>query len=224
MSGGNNNEPYVGDPNRVSRMAGDLHAAYLTAAANAKQRIGHSAVDVTLAGDAWITAMNAGIALVTNPYPVGALSAGKVDLWDSNALDACCTTPIGYHPSVYGFYLNALMLFTQITGVVAHTGYRRSGGRTGHRPDDGRRAADRCVLHGPGGRAGAGVGAGTRHLGDEPFRAAGSLRCGPAPAACTRGTRKGLRLLARRRVCLVPKRAISLAASSRARAMNVDTP
>ncbi len=115
ITGGNNNQPYVGDPNPVSRMAQDLHSAYLTAAANARA-LGHSSVDVSLAGDAWITAMNAGIA-VTNPYLAGALSGSQVDLWDSNALDACCTTPIGYHPSVYGSYLNALMLFAQITGV-----------------------------------------------------------------------------------------------------------
>ena len=119
QSGGNNNQPYVGDPHPVARMANDLHNAYLTAAANARA-LGHSSVDVTLAGDSWITAMNAGIA-VTNPYLVGALSGNAIDLWDSNALDACCTTPIGYHPSVYGSYLNALMLFTQITGVDPRT-------------------------------------------------------------------------------------------------------
>ena len=119
LSGGNNNQPYVGDPNPVARMANDLHNAYLTAAANANA-LGHSRVDVTLAGDSWITAMNAGIA-VTNPYPVGALSGKAIDLWDSNALDACCTTPIGYHPSVYGSYLSALMLFAQITDVDPRT-------------------------------------------------------------------------------------------------------
>ena len=42
---------------------------------------------------------------------------GRFDLWDSNPLLACCTVPIGYHPSVYGDYLNALMLFGQITGI-----------------------------------------------------------------------------------------------------------
>lgn len=115
MSGGNNNQPYVGDPNPVTRMAQDLHNAYETAAANANA-LGHSSVDVALAGDAWITAMNDGIA-VTDPYLPGALSGAELDLWDSNALDACCTTPIGYHPSVYGSYLDALMLFEQITGL-----------------------------------------------------------------------------------------------------------
>jgi len=40
-----------------------------------------------------------------------------VDLWDSNPLTACCTTPIGYHPSAYGAYLNALSIFYKITGI-----------------------------------------------------------------------------------------------------------
>jgi hypothetical protein len=119
ITGGNNNQPYVGDPDPVRRMAGDLHNAYNTAAANANA-LGHSSVNVALAGDAWITAMNDSIA-VMNPYLPGALSGPQVDLWDSNALDACCTTPIGYHPSLYGAYLNALVLFESITGVDART-------------------------------------------------------------------------------------------------------
>jgi len=119
ITGGNNNQPYVGDPDPVRRMAGDLHNAYNTAAANANA-LGHSSVNVALAGDAWITAMNDSIA-VMNPYLPGALFGPQVDLWDSNALDACCTTPIGYHPSLYGAYLNALVLFESITGVDART-------------------------------------------------------------------------------------------------------
>ena len=119
ITGGNNNQPYVGDPDPVRRMAADLHDAYITAAANANA-LGKSFVDVALAGDAWITAMNKGIA-VMNPYLPGALSGAQVDLWDSNALDACCTTPIGYHPSLYGAYLNALVLFETITGVDPRT-------------------------------------------------------------------------------------------------------
>ncbi len=100
-------------------MAGDLHNAYNTAAANANA-LGKSSVNVALAGDAWITAMNTGIA-VMNPFLPGALSGPQIDLWDSNALDACCTTPIGYHPSLYGAYLNALVLFETITGVDPRT-------------------------------------------------------------------------------------------------------
>ena len=40
-----------------------------------------------------------------------------VNLWDSDPLTACCTTPIGYHPSAYGAYLDALTLFYKITGI-----------------------------------------------------------------------------------------------------------
>ena len=119
ITGGNNNQPYVGDPDPVRRMAGDLHNAYNTAAANANA-LGKSSVNVALAGDAWITAMNTGVA-VMNPFLPGALSGPQIDLWDSNALDACCTTPIGYHPSLYGAYLNALVLFETITGVDPRT-------------------------------------------------------------------------------------------------------
>ena len=101
-------------------MALDLHNSYKTAAANANA-LGKSPVDVGLAGDAWITAMNIGLAVV-DPYLPGSPPAGQIDLWDSNALDACCTTPIGYHPSKYGAYLNALVLFDQITGVDPRLG------------------------------------------------------------------------------------------------------
>ena len=32
-------------------------------------------------------------------------------------MTGCCTTPIGYHPSAYGAYLDALTLFYKITGI-----------------------------------------------------------------------------------------------------------
>ncbi len=112
--------PYVGDANPNAAMARDLHNAYEAAASdyNAANPAG-SHVDVALAGDAWVTAMNEGVA-VSDPY-LANLPANEVDLWDSDVLDACCTTPIGYHPSVYGSYLNALVLFDQITGVDPDT-------------------------------------------------------------------------------------------------------
>ena len=40
-------------------------------------------------------------------------------MWDSNHLLACCTVPIGYHPSVYGDYLDARVPLDQITGINA---------------------------------------------------------------------------------------------------------
>ena len=42
-----------------------------------------------------------------NPYAL-VQPPGQVDLWDSDPALACCTTPIGYHPSSLGAYLSAL--------------------------------------------------------------------------------------------------------------------
>jgi hypothetical protein len=108
--------PYVGDANPIAAMAQDLHNAYTSVASayNAANPT-KSHVNVALGGDAWVSAINRGLA-VQNPY-LANNPAGQLDLWDSDPLDACCTTPIGYHPSVYGDYLNALVLFEEITGV-----------------------------------------------------------------------------------------------------------
>jgi hypothetical protein len=112
--------PYVGDANPIAAMASDLHNAYLNAASSYNlANPSKSHVAVALAGDAWISAINMGIAQ-QDPFLVNE-PAGQVDLWDSNPLLACCETPIGYHPSVYGDYLDALVLFGQITGVNPET-------------------------------------------------------------------------------------------------------
>jgi hypothetical protein len=112
--------PYVGDANPIAAMASDLHNAYLGAAAtyNAANPT-KSHVNVALAGDAWVTAINQGIA-EQDPY-LSSEPAGEVDLWDSDPLLACCTVPIGYHPSAYGDFLDAVSLFDQITGLNAAT-------------------------------------------------------------------------------------------------------
>ena len=107
-STGGLNQPYVGDP--IETLAADLHAAYAADAAQNK-----AITSVAYAGDAWITAIQRGDAL-RNPY-LATQPAGQVDLWDSDVAAACCTTPIGYHPSTYGAYLNALVLFETITGL-----------------------------------------------------------------------------------------------------------
>ena len=108
--------PYVGAAHPIAQMASDLHNAYTAAAStyNAANPTGPR-VDVALAGDAWVSAINLGIA-VQNPY-LPHHPAKQVDLWDSNPLAACCTTPIGYHPSSYGVYLDALTIFYKITGI-----------------------------------------------------------------------------------------------------------
>jgi autotransporter-associated beta strand protein len=108
--------PYVGAANPNAQMASDLHNAYLNEATSynsanpTKSRVG-----VAFSGDAWVSAMNLGIAL-QNPYLTNN-PPKQVNLWDSDPLTACCTTPIGYHPSAYGVYLDALTLLYKITGV-----------------------------------------------------------------------------------------------------------
>lgn len=108
------NAPYVGDKDPIGAMAADLHNAYEQAASDyiASNPTG-SKISVALAGDAWVSAIDARIA-VRDPY-LASSRPFEVDLWDSNPLDACCTTPIGYHPSAYGTYLSALVLFYEIT-------------------------------------------------------------------------------------------------------------
>jgi len=112
--------PYVGATDPIAQMASDLHNAYTgeASAYNAANSAGPP-VDVALAGDAWVSAINLGFA-VQNPY-LPRHPQKQVDLWDSNPLTACCTTPIGYHPSSYGVYLDALTIFYKITGVDPHT-------------------------------------------------------------------------------------------------------
>jgi hypothetical protein len=108
--------PYVGDANPIAAMASDLHNAYVKEASSfnaANPTLSH--IGVALAGDAWVTAINQGVAQF-NPF-LASEPAGQIDLWDSNPLLACCTVPIGYHPSQYGDFLDALVLFGQITGI-----------------------------------------------------------------------------------------------------------
>ena len=108
--------PYLGDADPMAAMAADLHAAYQAAATGyTTANPAGSAVGVAFDGDAWVSAINVGVAQ-RNPF-LTQEPRGQVDLWDKDPLLACCTVPIGYHPSVYGDYLNALMLFGQITGI-----------------------------------------------------------------------------------------------------------
>jgi hypothetical protein len=80
----------------IEAMAKDIRAAYDRAAAAA----GATVIPV---GDAWNRAMRAGVA---DPNPYDGIDAGKVDLW----------TYDHYHASTYGYYLEALVIFGQITG------------------------------------------------------------------------------------------------------------
>jgi hypothetical protein len=120
QGGDKTDAPYVGAANPIAAMASDLHNAYVNAAATfnaANPTLSH--LGVALAGDAWASAINSGVAQL-NPF-LSSEPPGQIDLWDSDPLLACCTVPIGYHPSQYGDFLDALMLFGKITGVNPET-------------------------------------------------------------------------------------------------------
>ena len=107
--------PYVGADDPMAQMEGDIRASYRAVATGWNmENPSASHIDVSPVGDAWIAAMRFGIAQ-RDPY-LASEPAEAVDLWDSDVLDACCTVPIGYHPSPYGAYLDALVLFGTLTG------------------------------------------------------------------------------------------------------------
>ena len=87
--------PYHGES--IEAMARDLHDGYSREFAHNGHFKG-----VAPAGDAWMRAIHDGVA-VADPYHG---EAGKVNLWG----------PDSYHPSIHGAYLNALVLFAQVTG------------------------------------------------------------------------------------------------------------
>ena len=83
----------------IDAMAQDVEAGYVAAKARSP-----FVRDVIPVGAAWTRAIQTGLA-DANPY--GHMDGGKVDLW----------APDGYHASVYGYYLEALMDFGAITGA-----------------------------------------------------------------------------------------------------------
>lgn len=89
--------PWSGKP--IAQMALDVRAGYDKAAAGA------SAVKaVNPVGQAWTRAMELGAA-DANPYD--GIELGKIDLW----------TYDHYHASSYGYYLEALVVFGNVTGL-----------------------------------------------------------------------------------------------------------
>jgi hypothetical protein len=81
----------------IEAMARDVREGYNLAAA------GSGIKAVVSVGDAWVRAMHSGVA-DANPYD--GIDAGKINLWTYDS----------YHASTYGYYLEALMLFGNITG------------------------------------------------------------------------------------------------------------
>jgi len=88
-------KPWTGKP--ITQMGIDVAAGYALAARNAK------ATGMVPVGLAWNRAFAAGVA-DDNPYD--GIAPGKVDLW----------THDHYHGSVYGYYLEALLVFGRVTG------------------------------------------------------------------------------------------------------------
>lgn len=88
-------KPYSGQP--LDSMAADLHAGYYGLA-----RVNGRFAGVAPAGDAWLRAIQTGVAM-PDPY---APAPGRLDLW----------TDDHYHPSPWGAYLNACVLLATITG------------------------------------------------------------------------------------------------------------
>ncbi|MDQ2794487.1 MAG: PEP-CTERM sorting domain-containing protein [Bacteroidota bacterium] len=88
-------KPFSGQP--LDSMAWELHASYYGLLA---QNPGFKSI--APAGDAWLRAVQAGLAQ-RNPY---APEPDKIDLWAEDY----------YHPSNWGAYLTACVLFGEITG------------------------------------------------------------------------------------------------------------
>lgn len=86
---------YSGQP--VDSMFADTHRGYYGLARHNGRFAG-----VAPAGDAWLRAIRQGVA-VRNPYEP---EAGKINLWNTDR----------FHSSVAGSYLNACVLFAEITG------------------------------------------------------------------------------------------------------------
>ncbi|MBO2009459.1 hypothetical protein [Hymenobacter negativus] len=92
--------PYAGLP--LDSMAQELHAAYY-----GLLRENPGFASVAPVGDAWLRAVQSGVAM-PNPY---APETGKIDLWGADH----------YHPSNWGAYLTACVLFGEITGCDPRT-------------------------------------------------------------------------------------------------------
>jgi len=86
-----------GEP--IEAMARDVRAAYDQLAAAAP-----GVVRVNAVGEAWTRAMKTGVA---DPNPYDGIDAEKLDLW----------TYDHYHASTAGYYLEALVVFGNVTGV-----------------------------------------------------------------------------------------------------------
>lgn len=89
--------PWSGKP--IAAMSQDMRAA-----ADKVRRASQDIHGVIPVGQAWDRAMTSGLA-DSNPYD--GVSFGQLDLWSYDH----------YHASIYGYYLEALVVFGQVTGI-----------------------------------------------------------------------------------------------------------
>lgn len=88
---------WFGQP--IEAMARDVRSAYDRAAATSP-----AIKSVIPVGEAWTRAMKEGVA---DPNPYDGITPGQIDLW----------TKDHYHASAQGYYLEALMVFGDLTGL-----------------------------------------------------------------------------------------------------------
>ncbi len=93
--------PWSGKP--IAAMAEDLRAA-----AERVRKASPDIAGILPVGQAWDRAIDSGLA---DPNPYDGVAFGQVDLW----------TYDHYHASIYGYYLEALVVFGRITGVDPRT-------------------------------------------------------------------------------------------------------
>jgi len=93
--------PWSGKP--IETMANDLRFA-----ADRVRKASRDIAGVLPVGQAWNRAIASGVA---DPDPYDGVAFGQVDLW----------TYDHYHASIYGYYLEALVVFGQVTGVDPRT-------------------------------------------------------------------------------------------------------
>jgi len=93
--------PWSGKP--IETMANDLRSA-----ADRVRQASRDIAGVLPVGQAWNRAIASGVA---DPDPYDGVAFGQVDLW----------TYDHYHASIYGYYLEALVVFGQVTGIDPRT-------------------------------------------------------------------------------------------------------
>lgn len=94
--------PWLGAP--ITQMGIDVYKGYQVAAANNPTIVDH----INPVGLAWNATFASGLA-DTNPYD--GIDAGKINLW----------APDNYHASPFGYYLHALVVFGETTGIDPRT-------------------------------------------------------------------------------------------------------